>query len=911
MPVFCGPLSIALLIPIAGFLLTTSVSSQESGKGTGAFQSREKGQPRNAFALARQRGSLKSIYREKRTQATTQPDGKSGQDTFRKEIQPLLAGACFQCHGKSKEEAGLRIDRLNPDLSNGQDVAWWLEVLAVINNSEMPPDEDNQLSEQGRAKIVQWLSRELKTASEARKNRIAKTSFRRMTRYELNYALQDLLGISHDFTRDLPVEVMESGGFKNSSHSLELSVSQLESIRRVAGQALKRTIVSGERPQPLYWGLTMDQVARLDWQKQEEQLSKSAEKHKDNPQQQKMARDKLLEKFRAPPNRPSFHSLTTGRYVQASWAYYNAKYCNRPGGEPPAIPEKTGCVAILPQGRNQKLTIELGDRLPDEGTMKVRVRAARVSNNERDRPSLRLEFGWQASNEGRSVVKVGRPITPIDSQEYRFYQWEIPLGDIYPRNSVRGRYELGATPSPSEYIKVVNDSISEGAIKVDYVEVVAPFHREWPPAPHLAILPDSTPAEKELQVVRDILDRFMLRAWRRPVSTNEINRKITLFKRVRPLCSNFEEAVRETLATVIASPNFLFVGSGENPAGGSNSKSPANLGGYRLASRLSFFLWCSLPDEALLQVAEDGSIFDKATLSAQVSRMLASPKAGRFSRHFVNQWLNLDRLKLVNFRKTYPAFDPELKTALLEEPVRLFEEILESNRSLLDLVHSDYLLVNARLATHYGVANVRGNHFRKVDLPAGLHRGGLLAAAGILTMNSDGKDSHPLKRGVWMLEKILHDPPPPPPPAVPEIDLSDPNIAKMTLKERIESHRDHAACMSCHVKIDPWGIALENFDAIGRYRTQLEGKPVDATSVLVRNEKLEGIDGLKMHLLEKRQDQVVRGLVENLASFAIGRPLTFEDHWELEKITTLVRKRGDRLEETLRTIVESDLFSTR
>ena len=220
-------------------------------------------------------------------------------------------------------------------------------------------------------------------------------------------------------------------------------------------------------------------------------------------------------------------------------------------------------------------------------------------------------------------------------------------------------------------------------------------------------------------------------------------------------------------------------------------------------------------------------------------------------------------------------------------------------------------MANERLAQHYEVSGVYGNDFRRITLGSQERRGGLLTQAGLLAMNSDGKDSHPLKRGIWMLERLLNDPPPPPPPAVPEIDLTDPEIAKLTLKERIEDHRNDIACMSCHAKIDPWGIAFENFDAVGRWRTEVQGKPVDATSHLFNGQKIEGMAGLKRFLLLNRQDQFVRAMVHKMTTYAIGRPLAFGDRSDVDVITSEVRKRGDGLATMVQQIVVSDLFRTR
>ncbi|MCA9223284.1 MAG: DUF1588 domain-containing protein, partial [Planctomycetales bacterium] len=249
-----------------------------------------------------------------------------------------------------------------------------------------------------------------------------------------------------------------------------------------------------------------------------------------------------------------------------------------------------------------------------------------------------------------------------------------------------------------------------------------------------------------------------------------------------------------------------------------------------------------------------------------------------------------------------------LKQAMQQEPVAMFDEVLRTDASVLDFLHADYTMANERLAQHYGLPNVRGNDFRRVVLPADCRRGGLLTQAGLLTMNSAGDGSHPIKRGVWLLEKILIDPPPPPPPAVPEIDLADPEIARMTLKERIEDHRNHAACMSCHAKIDPWGIAFENYDALGRWRDQIADKPIDATSRLFNDQKLDGMDGLKRFLLENRQDQFVRAMVHKLTTYALGRPLAFADRSVVDEITLEARQHGDGLATMIRLIAISDLF---
>ena len=325
------------------------------------------------------------------------------------------------------------------------------------------------------------------------------------------------------------------------------------------------------------------------------------------------------------------------------------------------------------------------------------------------------------------------------------------------------------------------------------------------------------------------------------------------------------------------------------------------------------FLWCSVPDAELLSLAVSGELYEPAVMERQVDRMLADPRARRFSEQFVAQWLGLELLDFLKVdRKTYPWFDESLKEAMREEPVAFFHEVLMNDHGVLEFIHSRFTMVNERLAQHYGLAGITGNSFRRVKLREGRQqRGGVLTQAGILAMNSDGTDSHPLKRGVWMLERLLNDPPPPPPPAVPEIDLSDPAVAKMTLKERIEDHRNSPACMSCHAKIDPWGIAFEDYDAIGGFRTEVQGVAVDSASVLFNGQELDGVDGLKRFLLENRQDQFLRAITHKLLTFGLGRPLVFADRSAVDEITANVREQGDGLATLVKSIATSALFQSK
>lgn len=849
---------------------------------------------------ARELGIKQSSLRNRAAMPVSAAAPKSDLDTFRSEIQPILQDACFDCHGPETQEGNMRIDTLNPSLLEGKDVDWWLDVQAVLTKGEMPPPDAGELSDEDRSKVIEWLANEIQVASFARRASGKHTSFRRMTRYEFNYALQDILGLPYDFAKDLPPEANSEDGFQNSSELLHMSVSQLETYRQSARRALQRATVGGERPEVVRWAVTMKDASRIDREKQQAEFEKEKAKVADNGGKL----EQLEASLRKPHSVPYYKDLTNGRTARASWSYGRAKYAIAPLKKAFDVPESRKHVAILPRNPNAKLTIELGDRVPEEGIMRVRVRACRTSKNDEQTPSMQLWFGWQASNEGRALLRVSEQDTPIiaSPDSPQFYQWDVPLGEIYPRNSVRKTSSLGSMPNPSEYIRLANSSVSQGDIQIDYVEVMAPVYDEWPPASHQRIFHDSKSRDNETVYAREVLSRFMSRVWRRDVNDEEIDGKLKLYDIMRPQCDNFEEAIVEVLSAVLASPQFLYLAQSQEADAANET-----LAAHELATRLSMFLWSSVPDAELSRLASEERLSDPEVLASQVTRLLDDPRSERFAQHFVHQWLDMQLLEFLSVDREHKS----LKRSMQKEPVALFQQVLQTNANVLDFLHADYTMANERLAKYYDVPNVYGNHFRRIALAPDKKRGGLLTQAGLLAMNSAGKDSHPLKRGVWLLESLLNDPPPPPPPAVPEIDLADPEIAKLTLKEQIEDHRNHPACMSCHAKIDPWGIAFENYDAMGRWRTEIKGKPVDATSELFNHQQLDGMNGLKRFLLENRQDQFVRALVHKLATYALGRPMSFSDYAAIDEIAANARKQGDGLATMIKLIAASDLFQSR
>jgi mono/diheme cytochrome c family protein len=850
--------------------------------------------------VAREQGRAKSRFLKDTPKVAKGTDimPKANVAVFQKSVGPMLKKSCIACHGPEKAKGRLRIDQLNPDLLHGPDAERWREVFHALSKSEMPPEDepDFALAAADRGSMVDWLSAELNAASIMRRSSQEHSSFRRLTNYEYNYALQDILGLPAPPADKLPPETTSPDGFNNSSELLQMSAMQFDTYRELGLKALKRATVSGERPQAVTYIISMqeemDKAATKEAKAAAEKIAKAPAKDaKTADNKRKPQRSK---------NQPQLLNRETGERIDFAEGEQQPRADAVVGQTPLLSP----VVLELPRGRELKL--DLDRFLPDEGTMRVRIRAGRSSMNPDEYASLRLIFSAHTSNNANFSQVVSAHDMPVTApaDKPQFIEFDIPLGDIQ-RNPFR---QLTTTfPRRNEFLHIQNVSNASGEeplrVVIDHIEISAPFYEQWPPQTHMAIFFASKNKDDEQAYGREVLTRFLKRVWRRPVNKEEVDPFMALFAKYRTGFATFEEAMVEVLVTALSTPEFLYL---TQRVANTQTKSPEQISALELASRLSVFLWSSIPDDELLRLAEQGRLREPQVLNAQMKRMLADQRARRFSQNFVEQWLGLDRMSSVTH-----VTDSALKAAMVEEPRAFFEEVLGQNRSIMDFIHSDYAVVNERLANHYRIPKVFGPQFRKVSVTPQTNRGGLLTSAVIMTMNSDGKDSHPLKRGVWMMKRILDDPPPPPPPNVPQVDLTNPEILKMTMKERIADHRNKPACNSCHSKIDPWGIAFENYDALGAYRTQIKDKPVDATSELFNHQTLAGIDGLKRYLLTDRQDQFASAMVHKLMTYALGRPLTFSDSADLDRMTAQLRRGGDGLGDLIRLIVSSDLFNSR
>jgi len=580
-------------------------------------------------------------------------------------------------------------------------------------------------------------------------------------------------------------------------------------------------------------------------------------------------------------------------------------------------------------GRQQQFLATMPKDYPEQGEFRVRVKLTAELKPERGFPILEVAVGYRPDTKilfrEAGIVEITSPDEQILEFRGRLENHPLPVRGQgkYPGLVVRARniYDDGsplpkATKGKGDKKRgtVYPDEPELPTITIQFVEFDAPVFDQWPPKLHRRILFDSDKRESdESAYVAEILKPFMRRAFRREIEPSEVDRMVSFFDSIRPEFPTFEEAVRETLAMVLIRPDFLYL---MEPAG--NKK--RTIGDWEFASRLSYFLWSTMPDERLFELAAAGKLLEPKTLAGEVDRMLSDPRAARFTDQFTEQWLHLDVVDRVAVSRDYhPGFKDELKNEMRAETQRFFAELLQHDLSALNLLNSEFTMLNEPLAKHYGIDGVLGREFRRVPLKPEQHRGGLLGQASILLSNSTGEDSHAVRRAVWIRDRLLNDPPAPPPPDVPSLDEADPEFLQLSIREQLKVHRETEACASCHKDIDPWGIALENFDAVGLWRDEVRRKagkkfetlPVNASDVFPGGLTINGVDDLKKHLVTERKDDFARSLVARLLTYALGRRLELSDEDAIDDLTSQFASNDFNLKQLIQSIVVSEPFRTK
>ncbi len=402
-----------------------------------------------------------------------------------------------------------------------------------------------------------------------------------------------------------------------------------------------------------------------------------------------------------------------------------------------------------------------------------------------------------------------------------------------------------------------------------------------------------------------VLRRLATRAFRRPATDDEVRRLAMLARSVRSEGGTYEQGIQLALQAILCSPHFLF--RGEPDVEGQADKI-RDLTDYELATRLSYFLWSSMPDDQLFELAEAGKLRSPEVLEQQVRRMLADPKAGALVENFAGQWLELRSLQQrTPDQEMFPAFNDQLREAMRKETELFVLAVIREDRSVLDLLDADFTFVNEPLAKLYGIGGVQGEEFQRVSLDAS-QRGGILTQASILTVTSNPNRTSPVKRGKWILENLLGTPPPPPPPDVPELEEKKEANNATTLRARLELHLTNPGCASCHERMDPLGFALENYDAIGGWRTTDGGQPIDSQGKLPDGKSISGARELRRLLVEQRKDQFVECLTEKLLIYALGRGLDYQDKCTVDAVKAAAAKDDYRFSRLVVEIVRSEPF---
>jgi len=535
--------------------------------------------------------------------------------------------------------------------------------------------------------------------------------------------------------------------------------------------------------------------------------------------------------------------------------------------------------------------VGVGDAFPKNGSYILRARA----------------YGQRA---GKDLPRLELRIDGKEAKGFEVKAEEHAPGTYEARVKVKRNARFSVAFTNDAYFPDAPDKEHRDRnLNVEQLEVVGPLY-SLPhdlPDSHRRIIFRRPTALNKRETTREILGKFATRAYRRPATAVEVERLARLVEAVEKDGERFEKGIQLAMQAVLVSPHFLFRVELETRPGG-----PRALTDLEFASRLSYFLWSSMPDDELLDLAAKGQLRAGRNLDAQVVRMLKDPKSKEFVENFSGQWLQTRNLRLANpDRGRFGQFDEPLRQAMQREVELFFAAVVRDDRPIADFLHADYTFLNDRLAKHYGIEGVKGDQFRRVAL-TDPRRGGVVTMASVLTVTSNPTRTSPVKRGKWILEEILGTPPPPPPPGVADIPDDDEKqqVARVSIRAKMEKHRADPNCASCHARMDPLGFALENFDAIGGYRIQDGDAPVDASGVLPDGRKFVGPVELKA-VLQTRIKPFARCLTEKMMTYALGRGLEYPDRCVVEKVADATLAGGGRFSTLVSGIVHGDPFGNR
>ena len=783
----------------------------------------------------------------------------------------FLKKHCVRCHGPQKEEGDIRIDRLSRDFKLGADTHHWAEALDKVNSGEMPPEDEPQPTQDEIAAFVSMLDLLLKEGRAARMAARPAVSHYRLSRKEYQNTVYDLLGARYDPAK--PGELNEDTlwhGYERIGAQLSLSPSHVDRYYRAADIVLDRAFpaTSGEARKIRK---TAAELRYGGGKSQQEALNRFGIK------------------------RPLRYLLFPGRTGTA----LSSNWFGRTG------PEHSGLYKLRLQAS--------GIRPP--GGQPAHLSIGR-STSEETVDGL-IEFDITASEDSPQVYEFEVFLEMPTGLHFAVVATDVVdrRGGAAFRNALASRGGYIFTHSSETVLLNPNapqmfDGEGNGifsTVLLDWIEWEGPLVTEAEKSRRNGVLP---PDDAKPEVVAAHLHRFAERAWRRPVKTEELDDYLESYRVEREAGEKTIDAYRIALQGVLTSRNFIYLVEGE-------PNHRVRLTDSELVSRLSYFLWSSMPDDGLFNAARSGNLNDEG-LQNEVDRMLTDSRINRFIDDFSRQWLQLHRVGMFPpDKKLYPSYDDWLETSMRAEPVEYFREMLAKNLPVEGFLDSDWTMANARLCDFYGLPEPKTGSFQRVSLKPEDHRGGLLSMGAVLGLTSDGTRHRPVHRGVWVSETIFNRTPPSPPANVDPIEPIPPTGTKITIRQRIEAHAKDASCAACHRNIDPLGLAFDQYDAVGQWRTRErvptgvgEDPLVDASGVMPDGRPFSDSIEFKRLLLEDR-DKVARAFIEHLCTYALRRVLTVDDRDDLESIQEESQKNQYRVKDIVRSVALSELMSKR
>jgi mono/diheme cytochrome c family protein len=790
----------------------------------------------------------------------------------------FLEKHCISCHGPDKEKGDLRIDQLSRDFKLGADTHHWAEVIEQVNSGEMPPKKEKRPTQEEIAAFVSSLDARIKEGRAARMAARPAVAHYRLSRKEYQNTVYDLLGVRYDPTK--PGELNEDTlwhGFERLGSELTLSPSHVDRYYRAAGIVLDRALPRSS-VEPRKGRKT---AAELRHGPADSPRAKGAQAALDRFG---IKRPLRLVIYPGAPNGilpVAFYSGWLGQGIgpEQSGLYkvrIQASGIHPPGGQTPHLSMGTPGANEYPAIADRLIGIDI-----DAPEDHPEVYEAEVVL---EMPTT-LRFNLEASNEVRGL------------HFHRLFS-----DNIFTHSSET----LPTSPARPQLFDDKGNGLYS-LVLLDWIEWEGPFVSEAEKARREGLLPpdDATPER-----VAEHLQRFAERAWRRPVKKEELERYLRSYRTEREAGEKMADAYRVALQGVLTSRHFIYLVEGDKVA-------RERLTEPELASRLSYFLWSSMPDDALFTAAKAGTLNGDG-LRREVDRMLADSKANRFIEDFPRQWLQLHRVGMFPpDRKLYPNYDAWLETSLKAEPLEFFGEMFTGNLPVDDLIKSNWTMANARLCEFYGLPEPKTGGFQRVPLRPEDRRGGLLTMGAVLGLTSDGTRHRPVHRGVWLSEVVLGKTPPPPPANVPAIEPPTPQSPKATLRQKIEAHRNDANCAACHAKIDPLGLAWDNYDAIGQWREREkvaagvgEDPLINASGEMPDGRAFKDANEFKQRLLEDRE-KLARAFIEHLCTYALRRVMTIDDQDDLNSILAETKKSDFRVRDIVRAVAMSELIQKR